>query len=369
MTENHRRKFAFIGSVTMAFLIFLSACSAQSSGTSAESDQAYMGEMASSASSSAVSAAPAEDSNAMGEEQGYQDSAGAGLTTAEQVAQSTQKIIQNLTYQIETLEFDRSTEEIQKLCEKLGGYIQESSIDGQGAFSTSSLRTAYYVLRIPQQKLSELKSEAEQIGSVLNLTLTTENITAQYFDKESRLKSLRTQETRLLEMLEKADTMADMIELEQALADVTYKIEQLTGELQQYDSLVDYSTVTIHLYEVLKSTEKTEIPVTLGDQIADKFQRSLRAIGNFGEVLLINLIGGSPILILLLVIAAILFFIIKLILKTQEKRRTVYSPQQISGQPEMQKKDSLNVNTEKDITESAKSIEEDKDEHPPKEHF
>lgn len=236
------------------------------------------------------------------------DAAASGTAAQAAAAASKQKIIERLSYVIETLKFDESVNMVQRLCTDLGGYIQDSNITGNGEVHTSSLRQSSFTLRIPQEKLGQLKSSASKIGNVLNFTSSSENISDQYFDTEARLKSLRTQQERLLALLQKSGTLKDIIELEKALADVNYQIEELTGTLRQYDSLVDYSTVTIQLNEVVKQTEVENTPVTLGDKITRQFKDSMNALGGFGEGLLIFFVGGSPIILLLAAAAVILIF-------------------------------------------------------------
>lgn len=300
---------ALCASITLGIL--LSACSASSKGGDYATPQAANGAVSYSAVSS--SAAMEETAADAGGE------SGAGL--AAKAAVSNQKIIQNLSYQIETLEFDKSVETIQKLCDELGGYIQESSVDGNGAVDRVSMRYAYFVLRIPKEKLNQMKDSAEAIGTVRNFSTTSENVTEQYFDTESRLKSLRAQEERLLEMMKGTGTMEEMIEVERALADVTYQIEQLTGELKRYDSLVDYSTVSINLQEVVKPTEIEQIPVTLGDKIGSQFKASLRSLGSFGENFLVVVIGGLPVLLLLAVIVVVIILLVRRSSKKAKAKR------------------------------------------------
>ncbi|HBC26575.1 MAG TPA: DUF4349 domain-containing protein, partial [Ruminococcaceae bacterium] len=204
---------------------------------------------------------------------------------------------------------DESVAGIQSLCPGLGAHVQESAIDGDGALNKNTMRSAHYVLRLPQQNLSKWKAGASKIGAVLNVATSSENVTEQYYDTESRLKSLKAQQERLLELMKKADKMSDVVELEKALADVVYQIEQMTGALRQYDSLISYATVTVDLREVAKSTLIDKTPVTLGEKISFQFRRSLRVVAEAGEGLLVFVLGSLPILVLAAaVIAAILFF-------------------------------------------------------------
>ena len=229
-------------------------------------------------------------------------------TTAAAAALATQKIIERLSYQIETLKFDDSVGRIQSLCTELGGYVQDSNVTGSGIQSKGSLRQAAYTLRIPQDKLNQLKSHAGEIGNVLNFSSSSENISEKYYDTEARLKSLRTQQERLLALLQKSGSLTDIVALEKALADVNYQIEQLTGSLREYDSLINFSTVSIQLNEVVKPTEIESTPVTLGEKIARQFKDSLRGLGAFGEGLLVFFLGGAPVILLLAVMIAVLYW-------------------------------------------------------------
>lgn len=245
--------------------------------------------------------------------------AGVADAPAEQKSLTSQMIIERLNYRMETLEFDKSIQTMQSLTEELGGYIQESGVDGDGALQKNDSRTAHYVLRIPQEKLKVWKERAPSIGAVLNVTSNSENITESYFDTDAHLSALRTQRERLLELMKKADKMADIVELEKALADVTYQMEQLTAMLRQYDSQVKYSTVTVDLFEVSKATIIDKTPVTLGEKIAYQFQQSLRWMAEAGQGAIIVLLGGLPIILLAVVIGVIL----GLVLRRRKKGRTV----------------------------------------------
>lgn len=242
-----------------------------------------------------------------------------GAPASQKPPLANQKIIERLSYRMETLEFDKSVQTMQSLTEELGGYVQESGIDGDGALQKNDSRTAHYVLRIPQEKLKLWKERAATIGAVLNVSSTSENITESYYDTEAHLKALQTQRDRLLELMKKADKMADIVELEKALADVTYQMDQLTGTLRQYDSLINYSTVTVELFEVSKATIIDKTPVTLGEKISHQFQLSLRWMAEAGQGAIIVLLGGLPIILLAVVLGAVL----GLVLRRRRKKHAV----------------------------------------------
>lgn len=232
---------------------------------------------------------------------------------------SQQKIIQYLDYEIETLDFSQSVTALESLCSELGGYIQDSYRNGE-RINGSGLRYASYTLRIPVDQLEAFKKGTDQIGTVASYSTSTENVTEQYYDIETRLKSLRTQEERLLELMEKSETLTDVIELENALSQVTYEIESLTGSLRRYDSLVEYSTVNVALNEVVRYTDQPEVPRTLWDRIRQQFSASLSGLSDFGQDFLVLLVGCSPVLILLALLFCAIFFPVRHVLRKRKKK-------------------------------------------------
>ncbi len=312
MKRRFQKGAAFALSLALVCAVLLSACSAQSSPSSPmNSLSADTGEM------EMKDEAPMEMSEATEESGGGIGNSGGSLGAAARPSDG-EKLIENLYYQIETLQFDESVKKAQSLYQSLGGYVQESSVEG---LSGRGLRSAHYVLRIPQEKSAELKNRTSELGNVLRTDSSVQNVTDEYYDIEARLKSLRAQEERLLALLEKSGSLEDIVQLEQALSDVTYQIEKLTGTLRNYDSLIQYMTVTIDLQEVTKETEVSQAPVTLGERISAQLHSTVTGLGEFGETTLIFLVGGLPVLALLAVLGLIAFWIVRRVRRSRKKRQ------------------------------------------------
>ena len=109
------------------------------------------------------------------------------------------------------------------------------------------LRFASYKINVPSDKLDDFLDESSKLATVRNKSTSAEDITAQYYDNESRLKSLQIQEERYLEILKTATEVKDIIEIENALTDVRYEIENLTTCLNKISNLVDMATVNINI--------------------------------------------------------------------------------------------------------------------------
>ena len=90
-------------------------------------------------------------------------------------------------------------------------------------------------------------------------------MTSQYTDYEARLDSLRTQEERLLAMLEKSEDVESLIALEQRLADVRYELESIERNLRNLDLQISYSTINLNLQEVEVYTPTVPVQRTFSE--------------------------------------------------------------------------------------------------------
>ncbi len=162
------------------------------------------------------------------------------------------------------------------MLEQYGGFIQSSAITGANYYrgGKSGGRSAEFTLRIPRENFHAVyENGVYTLGNVTYRASDSENITPQYTDTESRLKSYRIQEERLLAMLEKAETVEDMLNIEDRLANVRYNIESLTSTIQGWDSLINYSTIILRITEVADFTEGTDVTRTYWQQVSDALNK------------------------------------------------------------------------------------------------
>ena len=236
-----------------------------------------------------------------------------------------EKIIYTVSADIETVNFDETVESVYQLLTVNGGFIESSNIGGrnyaQSYNSWQTYRNAQFSLRIPVSRLNAVTASLDSLGNVTSLRSDADNITAQFFDTQSRLNSYKIQEERLLDMLSKADNVTDMIEIERRLADIRYEIESLTSTLRNWQNRVDYSTLTLFISEVQIFTEIEPVQQrTYWQQIGDGLKASAKSVGNFFTGLFKWLAINLPVLLILAVIAVAIVLLIKRQLKRRAKK-------------------------------------------------
>lgn len=245
----------------------------------------------------------------------FSESLSDGKATQGSLTNTSRKIIKSASMEIETLDYDTAVAKLNDKIAVIGGYIESSNVRGKSLEGKYDTRTAYYTIRIPQQYFEQFMTEMNTIGNIISENTYGEDITSSYFDTEARVKTLEVQEERLLSILEKAEKIEDIIDLERALSDVRYQIESMTGTLRRWDNLVSYATLNVNLYEVVEITKIVEPPKTLGDKISTAFEDSIKAVKRFLENSLIFSVGFVPFLLLIIPLAIIVWLIIRKVRK------------------------------------------------------
>lgn len=178
-------------------------------------------------------------------------------------------ITMNLSAETENL--DDALEQLTEKITASGGYVESQSYNGSAR--NSSRRSAYITVRVPTDQLDGFVENVSGMTNVVSSSRYVEDITLSYTDTEGRVNALKTEEARLLELMEQAETVSDLLDIEERLTEVRYQLENYTSTLRRYDNQVDYATVSLSLSEVEKYTppEKQgfweKVKTGLGDSI------------------------------------------------------------------------------------------------------
>ena len=166
------------------------------------------------------------------------------------------KLIRRANLTVQTTEFEQAVAVLEDLVIRLGGYYENAEERSGSYYNQSSNRSANYTIRIPAAKYDEFMVQVDGVGYLARKNESSEDVGEVYHDVESRLKTQRTKQERLLELLKKADSMEDIIALENALTDVEYHIEQYTSDLNRYDGLVSFATIHLTVDEMTRIVDE-----------------------------------------------------------------------------------------------------------------
>ena len=154
-----------------------------------------------------------------------------------------QKLIYTMDVTIKTSDVAATMENVQEKVKSVGGYIVDSNINND-----SYQVTAHITMKVPAKEFDSFKGNLSQFGHIEHQHLSTNDVSKEYFDTETRLKSWEAQEQRYLEILQQAKTVEDILRIEEYLHNVRIQIESLKGQLKYWDNQVDYSTIHMSIY-------------------------------------------------------------------------------------------------------------------------
>ena len=227
------------------------------------------------------------------------------------------KLIRRASARLQTDDFSAAEAALNALVVEQGGYYESAAVEGGGYYDRNAARYGSYVIRVPRQAYDTFLSGVDGVGYVVSLNQSSEEIGEVYFDTEARLRTQQTKQTRLLALLEQAATMEDIIDLENALSEVEYQIEQYSTELRRYDSLVDYATIGVELYEVRRLSDGAGTADRLGTRISTALSEGAQGAGEaLGNVI----VWCAYHLIALLVLAAAAAVVLAVCLRRRKKR-------------------------------------------------
>lgn len=194
---------------------------------------------------------------------------------------SKEKIIYSFTFNIESLDFKKTEEDLLALIEKTNSYVENADIYRQNENNT----TAKYLVRVPRKNSSQFQTDVQAIGNVTYQSISSENKTKEYKDKEAEKTTLDIKEERLQELLKKADNFEDMILVEKELADIQAKKENINKDLASIDHDVDYQFFNINIESVKQISDPINEETSFFQKLGKEFNKSIEMFLRFLESL------------------------------------------------------------------------------------
>lgn len=224
------------------------------------------------------------------QESGATDDAGDRLQNA--------KMIYTASLDLETTAFDDAVAGLRWLVDGMGGYFEQAAVYNYG----SGYRSGSYTIRVPSEQFQNLLIQVGELCHVIRQEEGQQDVSEAYYDTESRLVTQQTKLERLQTLLAQAESMEDIITIESAISETELEIEQLTGTLRNYDSLVDFATVYLSLEEVYKLSNTEEPATGFASRMGTAFVSGWKNFVTGVEGLLVALAYGWMWLVFLAVI-------------------------------------------------------------------
>lgn len=239
---------------------------------------------------------------------------------------ASRKIIKNATLSFETKAYDEFMSKLEQCINGLGGYIESSEAYGGGIYNSRS-RDSHITARIPETNYNKFMYDVCELGTMTFKSESSDDVTMSYVDTEMHIKALETEYDALLEILDKATSLDDVIQLQSRISEVTYQIDSYKSQLRKYDDLISYCTVNISVSEVWRENQNKEA-MSFGERIISGLQDTFYDIGedltDFSVVFIVSLpyilIWAVVIFILGIILRRVISFVIKSNKKKKEQK-------------------------------------------------
>ncbi len=155
------------------------------------------------------------------------------------------KIIKTAEVSFGVSDYKKTKSRIEKIIKKYKGFVlQENESNNSYSIGNS------IVIRVPFQNfdslLNSLEGEADKFESK---TINLNDVTEEFIDIEKRLENKRKVEAQYLEILKKAYTITDILEVNEHIRVIREEIEAKEGRLKYLSNQVGLSTITLYIHQ------------------------------------------------------------------------------------------------------------------------
>lgn len=153
-----------------------------------------------------------------------------------------------LSISVKSGSFDSSLSSVRSLVELEDGYV--AGTDAQvNPVTNDQIRTGVITFMVPATKFDETIDALAKMGKVESEHISGNDVSAQYVDLQARLANEEAQRNAMLALLAKAQTVEQIIAVQNQLGQITGQIEELKGQIQYIEHNVAFSTITAQLTE------------------------------------------------------------------------------------------------------------------------
>ncbi|MBT29300.1 MAG: hypothetical protein CMO01_06525 [Thalassobius sp.] len=229
-------------------------------------------------------------------EEASETQAGASTSISEQSTPENRKMIWSAKMEFQVKDVTASTDVLSKICKEHGGFISKMNMS-----STKYQKSNHLQIRVNNENFSPLvkQLQSESIFTS-NLEINSKDVTEEFVDIESRLKTKKDVRDRYIDILRnKTGDVKDVIEAEEAIRKITEEIEAKEGRLRYLTDKVSFSTIDLVIFQKVSFTEEPNVYVKpYYEKVLDALENGWSFVTGF----ILFMLNMWPLLILLAVL-------------------------------------------------------------------
>ncbi|VTP86525.1 DUF4349 domain-containing protein [Sphingobacterium daejeonense] len=223
------------------------------------------------------------------------------------------KIIKNGNVSIESKNITKSKKNLDALMKRFSAYYQQETTNNNNDLTSYNL-----IIRVPTTSFESMMTALESgEDNVTEKNISAEDVSLQYFDLQSRLKSKRAYLERYQAMVSSAKNVKELLEIQEQIRQLQEDIDSNEATYRNLSNQINYSTLTVNLFEY-----QANLPMG-----SNSFWVQIKESINFGwniiESLILGIIGLWPVWIIL----GTLIFVIKKVIKKRKQNKNIENVQ------------------------------------------
>jgi hypothetical protein len=170
-----------------------------------------------------------------------------GVNDPEQSITSERKITLGATVRLRVEDIPQAVGQIEDIAAARGGFVSGSDVAVDSAASERE-QVATMTIRVPAASYTEVIRELRGLASQVDSeTSRATEVTDEYTDLQSRLRNLQATEARYLELLGRAQTVDEILAVQDRVNSTRMEIEQVQGRLNVLNDLTALATISVEL--------------------------------------------------------------------------------------------------------------------------
>lgn len=149
-----------------------------------------------------------------------------------------------VTLEVEDDELQTTLQNATSSAEKYGGFVVSTSVTDDEDDPTGSI-----VVRVPASRFGDALADLESLGKVASESVSGTDVSQEFIDLQARLRNYVAQETVLLRLMERAQSVIDTIRVQNELQRVQLEVERLRGRITYLEDQTAMSTIELRVRE------------------------------------------------------------------------------------------------------------------------
>jgi len=205
------------------------------------------------------------------------------------------KVVTHSQLAVTVPKLDAAQLRVLEIVTALGGYVQSANFN-----SHPENQFWDFIVRIPSDQAAEAMQSFSALGTLDSSSTNRQDVTEEFMDLEARLSVMRQEETRLLELLRRANTIDDFLKVESHLTRVRTEIEQTTGRLKFLTHSVDMATLSLRLTPERGTVLPKPVGFAgLGARLSAAYRQGLNTVVEIVSGVLVFVTTMLPLLVLI----------------------------------------------------------------------